>query len=409
MKKIVILGATGSIGASCFDLVRKNRDKFEIVGISGHSRFEDLTKIAQELNIKYLLDTRNNSCHKNENYNLANNHECSNIPLTNNFKSVSNNLNEIYENLKFREFLDLCEADIVLNGIVGFAGLKFSIDILNAKIPLALANKESLVAGGEILMALSKKQKTPIIPVDSEHSAIFEVLIKTENYDYKTLEYKKFNKILLTCSGGSFYGKNSRDLANVTVDQALKHPNWSMGAKITIDSATLANKSLEFFEAMHLFKATKDQIEIIIHRESIVHSMVEFKDSSILAQLAPPNMELPIGVALNFPEKSDYQLPRQNFKNLSLNFNKPDTETFRTLQVLEFCAERMANFPIVFNAVNEVAVEAFLQNKIKFLDIFTILEQIIYTTKSENPDSVEKILEIDKKSRDLARDVLETL
>jgi 1-deoxy-D-xylulose-5-phosphate reductoisomerase len=194
---------------------------------------------------------------------------------------------------------------------------------LNAKIPLALANKESLVAGGEILMGLSKKQKTPIIPVDSEHSAIFEVLIKTENYDYKTLEYKKFNKILLTCSGGSFYGKNSRDLANVTVDQALKHPNWSMGAKITIDSATLANKSLEFFEAMHLFKATKDQIEIIIHRESIVHSMVEFKDSSILAQLAPPNMELPIGVALNFPEKSDYQLPRQNFKNLSLNFNKP--------------------------------------------------------------------------------------
>lgn len=368
MKKICLLGATGSIGKSTFELVKKNPDKFKIVGVSGHSNFKDLEKLASEFEIPYLLDTK--------------------------------------EDFDYSEFLKKCEPDIVLNSIVGFAGLKFSLQTLEQKIPLALANKESLVAGGDILMELSEKNKTPIYPVDSEHSAIFDCLINVPEGSEKQKslmpDYKKFEKILLTCSGGPFFGKSFEDLKKVSLENALKHPNWSMGPKITIDSATLANKCLEFFEAMHLFGATKDQIEIVIHRESIVHSMVEFLDSSILAQLAPPNMELPISMALNFPEKNNCKLPRQSFKNLNLSFFEPDKKVFKTLEVLEYCAECMQNFPIVFNAVNEVAVAQFLDKKIEFVQIFEILQRSIEQTKLEVPDSLEKILEIDKGARELA-------
>lgn len=367
MKKICLLGATGSIGKSTFELVKKNSDKFQIVGASGHSKFRDLEKLASEFEISHLLDTK--------------------------------------EAFNYSEFLKQCEPDIVLNSIVGFAGLKFSLQTLEQKIPLALANKESLVAGGDILMDLSAKNKTPIYPVDSEHSAIFDCLInvseKEEELKFPMPNYKKFEKILLTCSGGPFFGKTFEDLEKVSLEKALKHPNWSMGPKITIDSATLANKCLEFFEAMHLFHATKDQIEIVIHRESIVHSMVEFLDSSILAQLAPPNMELPISMALNFPQKNDCKLPRQHFKNLNLSFFEPDKNTFKTLEILEYCAERMKNFPIVFNAVNEVAVAKFLNKEIEFVQIFEILQRTIEQTKIENPDSLGKIFEIDQKARQL--------
>ncbi len=375
MKRIVLLGATGSIGKSTFELVRKNPDKFQIVGASAHSHFSELKQLAGSFGIKNLLNTRNNG--------------------------------------DFIEFLKKCEPDIVLNGVTGFAGLKFSIETLKQKVPLALANKESLVTGGKILMSLSHAMKTPIIPVDSEHAAIFECLI--ENNDsceeeergrggsVGDLRYKPFHKILLTCSGGPFLGKTRKALENVTLAEALKHPNWEMGAGITIDSATLANKCLEFFEAMHLFKATKDQIEIVIHRESIVHSMVEFEDSSILAQLAPPNMELPIGMALNYPDKTDYKLPRQRFKNLNLSFAEPDRKVFKTLQILDVCADNMENFPIVFNAAKEVLVGSFLKELIRFVDIFDVLEQVIEETRLESVDSVGKILEIDARARDRAR------
>lgn len=368
MKKIVLLGGSGSIGKSTIALVRKNPDKFKIVGISGHSRFESIEKIAQEFNILHTLNT-------------AQSHD-------------------------FPEFLKKCEADIVLNAVVGFAGLKFSIEILNQKIPLALANKESLVAGGDLLMNLSIQNKTPILPVDSEHSAIFDCLSPSLQSGSGNIEYAPFHKILLTCSGGPFWGKTWEDLQKVTPSQALKHPNWDMGAKISIDSATLANKCLEFFEAMHLFGATKDQIEIIIHRESIVHSMVEFEDSSILSQIAPPNMELPIAMALNYPQKSDYKLPRQSFDNLNLSFYKPDKSVFKTLQILDICAEQKQSLPLAFNAANEVLVEAFLQEKIKFTDIFDSLEQIITKTKPQPIDSFDQILYIDSEVRNKTHKLL---
>ncbi len=370
MKKLVLLGATGSIGTSTLDLVKKNPDKFQIVGASAHNQFTQLKKLAEEFSIDYLFDSRGDD--------------------------------------NFAEFLKKCEADIVLNAVTGFAGLKYSLEILKQCVPLALANKESLVAGGEILMNLSRQNNTPIIPVDSEHSAIFECLIQTppESPSLKKrgkeveISYKKFHKIYLTCSGGPFFGYSREQLEQVTLEQALKHPNWEMGAGITIDSATLANKCLEFFEAMHLFGASKDQIEIVIHRESIVHSMVEFVDSSVLAQLAPPNMELPIGMALNYPQKSDYNLPRQDFRNLDLSFREPDKEVFTTLKLLDICAENMANFPIVFNAAKEVLVSQFLAKKIQFTDIFDGLEKVIKNTKKEEVGSVEKILEIDRRARE---------
>ncbi len=366
MKKIIILGATGSVGQSTFNVVRRNPDKFQIVGASAHNNFTDLKKLADEFKIPFLFNTKE--------------------------KSIEN----------FSDFVEQCEPDIILNAITGFAGLEYSIEILKNKIPLALANKESLVAGGEILMQLSKEMKTPILPVDSEHSAIFQCLLNSakggEDYD--------FNKILLTCSGGPFYGKTLDDLQNVTLENALAHPNWSMGAKISIDSATLANKCLEFFEVMHLFGATKDQIEIVIHRESIVHSMVEFPDSSVIAQLSPPTMELPIAFALNYPDRLDCSVPRQDFKNLDLSFREPDKKVFRILKTLEVCTENMQNYPIVFNAVNEVLVAEFLNGKIKFVDIFEKLDQVIDNTKLETVDSLEKIFEIDIKARKLTREIL---
>ncbi|MDH3324371.1 MAG: 1-deoxy-D-xylulose-5-phosphate reductoisomerase [Candidatus Peregrinibacteria bacterium] len=380
MKKIFLLGATGSVGQSTLNVVRKNLDKFQIVGASAHSNFDVLqNEIAPEFGIDNLFDTR--------------------------------------QKAGFQEFLKKCEPDVVLNSIVGFAGLEYSIEILKSKIPLALANKESLVAGGELMMKLAAENNTPILPVDSEHSAIFQCLsssanlnLGSENLTNKSepgfLSYKKFNKILLTCSGGPFFGATKEELEKVTLKQALKHPNWSMGAKITIDSATLANKCLEFFEAMHLFGANKEQIEIVIHRESIVHSMVEFPDSSVIAQLSPPNMELPIAVAFNYPDRFDCDLPKQSFKNLDLSFREPDKEVFKTLKVMEVCAERMKNFPIVFNAVNEVAVAEFLAEKIQFAQIFEVLEKTIDATKEESVDSLQKIFEIDKKARKIARKFL---
>ncbi len=349
MKKILLLGATGSIGKSTFELVKKNPDKFQIIGASAHSRFPELEHLSEEFKIKHLLDTR--------------------------------------QRFDYSEFLKKCKPDIVLNAIVGFAGLEFTIETLKQKTPLALANKESLVAGGKIVMQLSRENKTPIIPVDSEHSAISQCLYSHQN----------FKKIYLTCSGGPFFGKN--DLSKVTLNQALKHPNWNMGAKITVDSATLANKCLEFFEAMHLFGAKKEQIEILIHRESIIHSMVEFPDSSIIAQLSPPNMQLPIAFALNYPKRENYNLPSQSFNNLNLSFTEPDKKTFRTLELLDYCAEQMQNFPIVFNAANEVAVEAFLNRKISFTQIFEVLEKVISETKLEKVDNLENILKLDKNAR----------
>jgi 1-deoxy-D-xylulose-5-phosphate reductoisomerase len=360
MKKIIIFGASGSVGRSTIELVRANPDQFKIVGASAGSRFQDLEKTAAALSIEHLLDTRG---------------EMTTEAITG--------------------FIQQCEPDIILNAVSGFAGLRFTLATLESNLPLALANKESLVAAGDFVMMLSKERKAPIIPVDSEHSAIWQCLAN----DHAVI--KPFRKIFLTCSGGPFFGWE--DLQNITPQQALQHPNWDMGQGITIDSATLANKCLEYFEAMHLFGATKDQVEIVIHPQSVVHSMVQFEDSSIIAQMSPPSMQLPIAYALNFPKRSDCGLPTPDFSALDLNFRAPDKTRFRTLQALDHCATHMQNLPTVFNAANEEARNAFIRGEISFNRIFEVLEQVLETTKIEGLDSIEKIYEVDQIARTQAR------
>jgi len=365
-KKIILCGATGSIGKSALELVRKNPEKFAIVGATAHRNFAELKKIAAEFEIKNLLDT----------------------------KKIAENFPK-----KFGEFLKKCDAEIAINAVSGFSGLKFSLEILRQKIPLALANKESIVAAGKFLQKMAAENSVPILPVDSEHSAIFQILAD-ENF-----QLKKFQKIILTCSGGPFFGKNFSEIKNAKISAALAHPNWKMGAKISIDSATLANKCLEFFEAMQLFSARKNQIEIVIHRESIVHSAVEFRDGSIFAQLSPPSMQSPIAFALNFPRRKNCHLPRLDFsKKLNLSFFPPDKKNFPLLEIADFCAEKMENFPIIFNAANEILVENFLAEKINFGKIPEILKKIIFAEKLEKINSLEKIFEIDKKIREKTRD-----
>ncbi len=379
MKKIVLLGATGSIGKSTLDLVRENEKEFQMVGISGHTNVQKLKEIAKKINVANILYTNVGTCH-------------------------GMSLPERYV-----KFLKQCNPDIVLNAISGFAGLRFSVETLKNKIPLALANKESLVSGGEFLMNLSRKNKTPIFPVDSEHSAIWQCLgcchpaSQGENSGspFHKRKFKTFSKIYLTCSGGPLRSRSS--FANVTKAEVLAHPTWNMGQSITVDSATLANKCLEVFEAMHLFGAKREQIEIVIHPQSIVHSLVEFEDSSLMAQLSPPDMRLPIALALENGERKKFNLPRLDMKNLSLQFEAPDRKRFPTLELLDICTKKMQNFPIVFNAANEVARDAFLKDKISFAQIFKVLEQTIKETKLERADSLEAICQIDRDARERAK------
>lgn len=369
MRKILVFGASGSVGQSTLKVVKANPDKFQIVGMSAGTRFKTLERTATELKINHLLNTTN-----------------------------------LLDIGKITAFIQKCQPDIVLNAISGFAGLSYTLATLELELPLALANKESLVTAGDLVMQLSHERKAPIIPVDSEHSAIFQALILDQTESTTKIAYKPYSKIYLTCSGGPFFGQT--DVSKVTKAQALKHPNWKMGAGITVDSATLANKCLEFFEALHLFKAQPENIEIVVHPQSVVHSMVQFDDSSVMAQISPPNMELPIAYALNFPTRANYNLPLLDFTQLDLTFRQPDKNVFRTLQVLDHCAHQMKNLPTVFNATNEVARKAFIEEKISFTQIFEILERVVEETKIEPMDSLEKIYEVDHRARLAAQALL---
>jgi 1-deoxy-D-xylulose-5-phosphate reductoisomerase len=363
MKKILIFGASGSIGQSAMALVKANPNTFKIVGASAGSRFVDLEKAAAELDIKHLLNTRNGA----------------DIGV-------------------ITSFIAQCQPDIVLNAVSGFAGLPYTLATLQLELPLALANKESLVAAGDLVMQLSRERKAPVYPVDSEHSAIWQCLANDDQ------TFKAYHKILLTCSGGPFYGQ--KDLSKVNPKQALKHPNWDMGAAITIDSATLANKCLEVFEAQHLFGATAEQIEIVIHPQSVVHSMVQFADSSIIAQMSPPSMQLPIAYALNYPNREAYKLETPDFTKLDLSFRAPDKNTFKTLQILEYCLAHGQNLPNVFNAVNEEARNAFIRGEISFTQIFEILETVVEKTEIKTDSSLADIYQTDKEARAAAQALL---
>lgn len=290
------------------------------------------------------------------------------------------------------DIVEMSSIDIVLSCIVGVAGLKPVYRAICCGKPIALANKETLVVAGELMTQAAVEHRVPLLPVDSEHSAIFQCLAG---------EWQNpVEKIIITASGGPFRGKDTAFLEHVTKEQALKHPNWSMGNKITIDSATLMNKGLEVIEAKWLFDTTLDQIEVVVHPQSIIHSMVQFADGSVKAQLGLPSMKLPIQYALTYPQRERNKMPRLNFADYpSLTFEKPDTQTFRCLNIAYQASRAGGDRPCVMNAANEVAVSLFLNDRIGFLDIPRMIEQQLEEVPFSHPTSIEEYLEIDREVR----------
>ena len=364
MKKISILGSTGSIGTQTLDIARLNQD-VDVVALSAHKNIDLLEKQIREFKPQVAAvweETDANS-------------------LSDRVKDLDVKVCFGMEGLI--EVASISDADIVVTAVVGMIGIGPTIAAIKAKKDIALANKETLVCAGHIIMPLAKDMGINIYPVDSEHSAIFQCLDKNN----------PIKKILLTASGGPFRGFSKGELQKVTLEDALKHPNWSMGKKITIDSATMINKGLEIIEASHLFNVDIDDIEVVIQKESIIHSMVEFKDNGIIAQLGTPDMRLPISYALFYPERRYISDDRVDFNVLStLNFSKPDLDVFEGLKLAILAGKKGGSVPTVLNAANEWVVDKFLNKKIRFVDIPYLIGLAVENHKfTENP-SLEDIL-----------------
>ena len=362
-RRIAVLGSTGSIGTQTLDVIRRNPDIFSVEILSAGKNWELLAQQA----IEFQPDTvviADESCYQN----LKNALE--NYPI------------KVFVGAKaIEQVVEYDTIDIVVAAMVGYSGLLPTVNAIRHKKAIALANKETLVAAGKIVMKEAQINNVPILPVDSEHSAIFQCLVGEG--------YNKIEKILLTASGGPFRGKDRTFLQTVKKEQALKHPNWNMGAKVTIDSASLMNKGLETIEAMHLFNVPVDKIEVLVHPQSIIHSGVQFEDGAVKFQLGMPDMRLPIQFAIGFPQrlKSDYQ--RVDFFSLpqGLTFEKPDLEVFKNLSLAIYSAKKGGNMPCIMNAANEVAVKKFLKDEIGFLQMSDLIEKTMQETYFiENPD-----------------------
>lgn len=382
MKNISILGATGSIGTQTLDVIRNSEGKINLIGITANSSVDKIKEIIGEFEPKYVAMMDENSS-----------------------KIIEEFCNKEYPNIQVFNGIDglvkiatLEEIDTVVTSVVGMIGLKPTIAAIEAKKDIALANKETLVVAGELVLSKAKENNVKILPVDSEHSAIFQSLSGYANKD--------IDKILLTASGGPFRGKTIEDLKDVTVKDALKHPKWNMGQKISIDSATLMNKGLEVIEAHFLFDCEYDNIEVIVHPQSIIHSMVEYKDASVIAQLGSPDMRLPIQYALNYPERKGMIAKPVNFYELgALTFEKPDLETFKCLRFAYEAGKIGGLAPTILNGANEEAVDLLLKEKIKFLQIAEIIEECMSVFKENYYDelTLDNIIELDKKVREYIR------
>lgn len=366
-RKIVLLGSTGSIGTQTLDVVRNNPEDLKVIGIAANRSVDMVEQQVREFAPKYV-------CMFDEKAAEDLKIKLADVPVT--VLSGMDGLVEISQ---------VPEADTVLTAVVGMIGIRPTIAAIESGKDIALANKETLVTAGHIIMPLAAKNNVKILPVDSEHSAIFQSL-NGEPAD-------KLEKILLTASGGPFRGKKRDELVNMTVDDALKHPNWDMGPKVTIDSASLVNKGLEVMEAKWLFGVDLDQIQVVVQPQSIIHSMVQFVDGAVMAQLGVPDMKLPIQYALFYPDRMPMSERRLDFFELgSMTFEKPDTETFRGLQLAYDAARIGGSMPTVFNAANEMAVKKFINREIKFLDIYTMISSAMeHHNKIENPN-LEEIL-----------------
>lgn len=362
MKKILILGCTGSIGTNTLNIARNLPEEFQICGLQAHSNKEQLEELGTIYNCPVLLTSQNNSPDA------------------------------------FQKLIDESKPDIVVNGIAGAAGLLPSKIVLENKIDLALANKETIVMAGQLIKNLAKENDSKILPVDSEHSAIFNLVEK--------IGKENISKIVITASGGPFRTFTKEQLNNVTVEQALNHPTWKMGKKITIDSSTLANKGLEVIEAAYLFDVTSEQIEVVVHPQSFIHSLVRTNDGMLYAQISDPDMKHPIYNALTWPKNNKNYLEPFDLFDKTMTFFKPRINDFPLLGYAFECVKMGNCYPLVFNAANEVAVHAFLQKTISFPAITRIVRSVLDYDWSAKLDSFETVFEADKKARELAQELL---
>jgi len=380
-KSVAILGSTGSIGTQTLEVIDQNPDLFEVEVLTANSNSSLLIKQAAKFkpNVVVIGDEKK--------YDEV-------------FKELDPLDIKVYSGTRaLTEVVQMDSVDIVLTALVGYSGLIPTIKAIENGKTIALANKETLVVAGDLVMKLAKENRSDIIPVDSEHSAIFQCLVgEIQN---------PIEKIILTASGGPFRGKNRESLEKVTQAQALKHPNWDMGAKITIDSATLMNKGLEVIEAKWLFGLSAEQVDVIVHPQSIIHSMVQFEDGSIKAQMGLPDMKLPIQYALGFPYRLKNSFTRFDFMEYpELTFEKPDIQTFRNLDLAYTSLKREGNSACILNASNEIAVDAFLRERIGFLEISDIIETCLEKVSYIRAPKLEDYIETDRETRKFAKDLI---
>lgn len=380
-KQIAILGSTGSIGTQALEVINEHSDLFEVEVLTANNNSALLIEQAKKFKPNTVVITNEDK-----------------------YKEVDDALFDLGIKVfagtqSLEEVVEGENIDIVLTALVGYSGLKPTIRAIKAKKNIALANKETLVVAGDLITKLCKEYNVQIYPVDSEHSAIFQCLVGEA--------YNPIEKIYLTASGGPFRGWAKEKLQNIKKEQALKHPNWEMGAKITIDSATLMNKGLEVIEAKWLFDLKAEQIEVVVHPQSVIHSAVQFEDGSIKAQLGIPDMKLPIQYALGFPERLKNTFKRFNFMDYpNLTFEKPDAKTFRNLQLAYDAMEKGGNMPCILNAANEVAVAAFLQNKIGFLNMSDLIADCMEKITFVSNPTLEDYIATNEATRKLANELL---
>ena len=364
MKKILVLGCTGSIGSQTLDIIRNMRDDFCVAGLSAGHNKEELDRLCKEFNCKGTLFSEEG------------------------IQGIEN-------------LVASCNADIAVNGIAGAAGLEPSVTVLKAGIDLALANKETVVMAWPVITKLAKENNARIIPVDSEHSAVFSLINQAGA--------NNIEEIIITASGGPFRDFTDEQLKEVTVEQALNHPTWNMGRKITIDSSTLANKGLEVIEACRLFDMSTDKVKVVVHPQSLIHSLVRTKNGMLYAQISNPDMRHPIFDALTWPEIRNNYLKPFNLAGTAMTFFPPRLDSFPLLRYAYECAEKSNCYTIAFNAANEVAVHAFLEKKCSYPQINQIVHDVLQNDWTLTPDTLEKIYDADRKARNKAKDILVSL
>jgi 1-deoxy-D-xylulose-5-phosphate reductoisomerase len=381
-KRIAIFGSTGSIGTQALDVIAANPDKFTVEILTAQSNDELLIQQALQFNPNCVVIGDEKKYEKVK-------------------AALSNNHIKVFcGEQALEEVASMDCYDMMLAAIVGYAGLKPTLKAIESGKAIGLANKETLVVAGDIVMQKALEKRVPIIPVDSEHSAIFQCLVGEGR--------NKIEKVILTASGGPFLGKKPNFLVNVKRDHALQHPNWSMGAKISIDSSTLMNKGLEMIEAKWLFNLYANQIQVVVHPQSIIHSMVQFEDGSMKAQMGLPDMKLPIQYAMAFPQRIQNDFPRYDFKKPStLTFEEPDLKTFRSLALAIDALHKGGNMPCIMNAANEIAVYAFLRNRIGFLDMTELVERTMNNISFISKPSLTDYFESDAEARNYAASIIQ--